>query len=95
MENKEIKLTEEELKSIESLRSQYGTITARLGQLKIEQMLVGRQLSRLQELEKQMEAEYTNTQLEEEQFAKTINEKYGTGNINLESGVFTPSSPSV
>ena len=58
-------------------------------------MLVGRQLSRLQELEKQMEAEYTNTQLEEEQFAKTINEKYGTGNINLESGVFTPSSPSV
>lgn len=49
MENKEIKLTEEELKSIESLRSQYGTITARLGQLKIEQMLVGRQLSRLQE----------------------------------------------
>lgn len=95
MANEEIKLTQEELKTIEDLRARYGTTTARMGQLKIEQMLVQRQVERLAEMEKQMEAEYISIQSDETKFANTINEKYGSGNINLETGVFTPDTPSV
>ena len=95
MEQQEIKMTEEELQKIQDLRTQYASITAQLGQLKIEQMFVNRQLSRLKELEAQFEADYMANQTAEEVFAKQINEKYGDGDINLDSGVFTPVSPSV
>jgi len=95
MANEEIKLTQEELKTIEDLRTRYGTTTARMGQLKIEQMMVQRQVDRLAEMEKAMETEYITLQAEEDQFAKTIAEKYGNGNINIETGVFTAESPSV
>ena len=47
----EIKLTERELQQIQDLRTKYANITAQLGQLKVEQILVNKQLSRLSELE--------------------------------------------
>jgi len=95
MEQKEIKMSEEELQKIQDLRTQYASITAQLGQLKIEQMFVTRQLNRLKELETQFESDYIANQNAEEVFAKQINEKYGDGDVNLETGVFTPASPSV
>ena len=36
----EIKLTEQELKQVQELRTKYATITAQLGQLKVEQIIV-------------------------------------------------------
>ena len=93
MEN--VKLTEQELQQIQDLRVKYANITAQLGQLKVEQMLINKQLSRLNELENQFIKDYEQVQTEEEQFAKSITEKYGIGDIDVESGVFTPESPSV
>ena len=62
MEQKEIKMSEEELQKIQDLRTQYASITAQLGQLKIEQMFVTRQLNRLKELETQFESDYIANQ---------------------------------
>ena len=93
MEN--VKLTEQELQQIQDLRVKYANITAQLGQLKVEQMLINKQLSRLNELENQFIKDYEQVQTEEEQFAKTITEKYGIGDVDVESGIFTPESPSV
>lgn len=90
-----IKLTEQELQQIQDLRTKYANITAQLGQLKVEQILVNKQLSRLNELESQFTKEYEQVQSEEDQFAKVITEKYGIGDVNLETGIFTPASPSV
>ena len=93
MEN--VKLTEQELQQIQDLRLKYANVTAQLGQLKVEQMLINKQLTRLNELENQFIKDYEQVQTEEEQFAKTITEKYGIGDVDVESGVFTPESPSV
>ena len=93
MEN--VKLTEQELQQIQDLRLKYANVTAQLGQLKVEQMLINKQLSRLNELENQFIKDYEQVQTEEEQFAKSITEKYGIGDVDVESGVFTPESPSV
>jgi hypothetical protein len=90
-----IKLTEQELQQIQDLRVKYANITAQLGQLKVEQILVNKQLSRLNELEAQFTKDYEQAQTEEDQFAKVITEKYGVGDVDLESGIFTPASPSV
>ena len=93
MEN--VKLTEQELQQIQDLRLKYANVTAQLGQLKVEQMLINKQLTRLNELENQFIKDYEQVQTEEEQFAKSITEKYGIGDVDVESGVFTPESPSV
>ena len=93
MEN--VKLTEQELQQIQDLRLKYANVTAQLGQLKVEQMLINKQLTRLNELENQFIKDYEQVQTEEEQFAKTITEKYGIGDVDVESGIFTPESPSV
>jgi hypothetical protein len=83
------KLTEEELQQVRDLRDKYANITARLGQLKAEQILVNNQLGVLAELEIKFTDEYLNLHTEEETFAAQITEKYGVGNIDVESGEFT------
>lgn len=90
-----IKLTEQELQTIQSLRTKYATITAQFGQVKIEQILANAQLIRLNELSDKFTADYTNIQTEETSFAAEITKKYGNGDINLESGEFMPNIDTV
>ena len=83
------KLSDQELKQILDLRTNYATLTAQLGQLKVEQIIVNEQVNRLSELEEKFTKEYLNIQIEEEQFAESITKKYGEGEIDVESGLFT------
>ena len=83
------KLSDQELKQILDLRTKYATLTAQLGQLKVEQIIVNEQVNRLSELEEKFTKEYLNIQIEEEQFAESITKKYGEGEIDVESGLFT------
>jgi hypothetical protein len=89
-ETPQIKLTDEEIQSINALREQYATLTAKFGQLKIEQILTGEQLKRLSELEDTYKAEYLATQANEESFGQAITLKYGIGAIDVEQGFFLP-----
>jgi|688.fasta_scaffold03126_6 phage I-like protein len=85
----EIKLTEQELKQVQELRTKYATITAQLGQLKVEQIIVNEQTNRLSELELEFTKEYLSIQTEEEKLAAAITTKYGEGEIDVETGVIT------
>ena len=89
------KLSDQELKQIQDLRTKYATLTAQLGQLKVEQIIINDQVHRLSELEEKFTKEYLNIQIEEEQFAESITKKYGEGEIDVESGLFTATTPSV
>lgn len=90
-----IQLTEEEVQKIKSLQEKYNTVTGKLGQLKVEQINLETQIGRLQKLEEDFTKEYLETQLEETTFASEITKKYGTGEINLETGMFTPDNATV
>jgi hypothetical protein len=90
-----IKLTEQELQQVQKLQENYATITAQLGQLKIEMILLNEQLKRLTEIETTLTQKYLSIQTEEEQFAKSISEKYGDGDINIETGEFLPAGQTV
>jgi predicted transcriptional regulator len=85
----EIKLTDQELKQIQDLRTKYATVTAQLGQLKVEQIIATEQINRLNELELEFTKEYLSIQAEEEKLAADITTKYGAGEIDVETGVFT------
>ena len=86
----EIKFTEEELKSLTELRDTYAAIQNDFGAIKVRKVLLEQQLNSLEETDVQLEAKYTETQTTEQELVKTLNEKYGPGNLDPQSGVFTP-----
>lgn len=86
-----IKLSPEDIQTINSLQTKYADITAKLGQLKIEQILLNSQVQRLTQLEQSFSNDYLTIQTEEIKFADDVTKKYGEGQINIETGEFIPS----
>ena len=87
---KEIKFTEEELKSLSDLAQGYQTTQAAFGQLRVQKILLQQQSEGLEEAEIKLEADYTSLQDNERDIVKQLNEKYGPGSLDPHTGVFTP-----
>lgn len=85
------KITTEELERLKELRVKYDSVSYTLGQLRIEQELLNDQVVRLKEVETQLITDYRNLQADEKTIADEISNKYGQGQINIETGEFTPS----
>ena len=83
-------LTETELSALRELREQYALLTTQFGQLKIEKRLIEKELQRLNQLETQFEAQYDSIIESEISLVKQIEDSYGQGNVDLETGMFTP-----
>ena len=83
-------LTPEELKTVQEIRVKYAEIAAKLGQLKIEEIILDNQYKRLNEIESKLTQEYLDNQTKESSLSEELSKKYGSGNIDLETGVFTP-----
>jgi len=85
-----ITLTESELNALRELREKYALSTTQFGQLKIEKRLISKELERLDRLEEEFESQYDAIIETEVALVKQIEETYGQGNIDLETGIFTP-----
>ena len=79
-----IKFTDEELKSIEGIRTQYAEITNRFGQITLTKYNLDLQ-------EKQAHKDFEVIRAEEQKVLNGITEKYGPGTLDPNTGVFTPS----
>ena len=86
----EITFSDEELQSLRELQDGYSEKAAQFGQLKIQKLLVQQQLDSLETSEVQMESDYSALQDREREIVKELNEKYGPGNLDPTTGVFTP-----
>ncbi len=80
----DIKFTDEELKSIEGIRTQYAAITNRFGQITLTKYNLDLQ-------EKQAHKDFEAIRAEEQKVLNSITEKYGPGTLDPNTGVFTPS----
>ena len=87
--SKEVKFTEEELKSLADLAQGYQTTQAAFGQLRVQKILLQQQSEGLEEAEIKLEADYTSLQDNERDIVKQLNEKYGPGSLDPQTGVFT------
>ena len=87
---KEIKFTEEEIKSLGDLSVNYQRVQSSFGQLRVQKILLAQQSDSLEEAEVQLEADYTNLQSEERKIVEQLNKKYGPGTLDPQTGVFTP-----
>ena len=77
------KFTDEEIKEIESLQSEFNQITYQLGQLSISE-------SKLKEAKKQSLATLNSIEEKEKTLAATLNKKYGKGTLDIKTGEVTP-----
>ena len=89
----EIKFTDEELKSLQELSQSYQNIQASFGQLKVQKILNQQQADALEEAEVKMDADYKDIQDNERKLVEELNEKYGPGQLDPQTGVFTPVPP--
>ena len=87
---KETKFTEEEIKSLNELSQNYQQIQLAFGQFKVQHLLAEQQMTALEEAEVQMESDYSDLQGKERELVKQLNEKYGPGSLDPQTGVFTP-----
>ena len=86
----EIKFTDEELKSLQELSQNYQNIQASFGQIKVQKILNQQQADALEEAEVKMDADYKDMQDKERELVEQLNEKYGPGQLDPQTGVFTP-----
>ena len=90
MADQETKFSEEELKSLQDLQNSYQGKQLQFGQLRVQRLLVQQQLDSIDDTEAKLEVEYSEVQETERELVKSLNEKYGPGNLDPATGVFTP-----
>ena len=86
----EMKFTEEELQSLQSLQNGYQEKQVMLGQLAVQRILLNQQSDALEIRAAEVEEEYEGVQQQERDLVAQLNEKYGPGTLNPETAVFTP-----
>ena len=86
----EIKFTEDELKSLQDLQETYGKVQTDFGALKVRRLVLEQQLEELDNADEAVHKAYTDNQETERNLVKELNEKYGPGSLDPQTGVFTP-----
>ena len=84
------KFTDEELKSLQELQNTYASITTQFGQVRVSRLNLERQLNGLDEAEASLEESWDKNRQVENDLVKSLNEKYGPGSLNPQTGEFTP-----
>ena len=84
------KFTKEEIDQIQSLRETNAQKITEFGQIELELLLARQRYDQLIEGKNKLVEEYKNLQQKEQDFVQELNEKYGTGTVDIENGEFTP-----
>ena len=85
----DIKFTEDEMTSLKQLQEDYTTKQEQLGQISVQRILLNQQIDSLEQRQEQLEKEYVEVQQREQSLVKTLNDKYGQGQLDPNTGVFT------
>ena len=84
------KFTEDEMKQINTLQQGYVNLQNALGQLSVNRIRLNQQFDDLDTAEENVRVQFVENQTKERDFVDSINKKYGDGNLDLSTGVFTP-----
>ena len=85
-----IKFTNEEIEKIESFKDQFSEVVARLGEVEVELTLINNQMEAVENYKAQLKGKYLELRDGEIKLAEDLKEKYGEGEFDISSGVFTP-----
>ena len=90
--SEQIKFSEQEIAEIQQVQANYQKLGLDLVQLKLAIISTKNQLDTYESEEKMLTERILDQNDSERASAKKLEEKYGKGEIDLESGVFTPIS---
>jgi hypothetical protein len=82
-----IKFTDEEINEINELRFEVGGVFTELGRTQVEKT---RRLSEIEQIENTLLEQYKELVTKEETLFKGLTEKYGEGDYDPNTGIFTP-----
>ena len=82
------KVTDDELNAIKDLGAKYNQISTALGQLRVQRLILNQQLEQVEKAEENLEKDYVSNQEKEQALVKNLNETYGTGTLNPQTGEF-------
>jgi len=85
-----IKFTEEELNNLKDIANKTQNCVFKFGQVYIEREKIQISINELKKYEDTLKKEYAQVQKEEESFLEKITQKYGEGNIDINTGEFIP-----
>ena len=85
-----IKFTTEELTKITELRNANAQKINEFGQVELEILLTNQRMDSLTKTKNELQSQYTALQDQELSIVAELNEKYGTGTVDIESGEFIP-----
>ena len=88
--SEKVKFSDEELKDLEQLQNDYSEKQVELGQVHVQRLLLNQQIEELHNKQSALEQEYIQIQGREKQLVDALNQKYGPGQLDPETGVFTP-----
>jgi chromosome segregation ATPase len=80
-----------DIESVKELQSNYATTTAQIGQVEVELQLLEKRLADVKELRASLFSTYDELQKKEQELVRNLNEKYGDGVLDLDSGRFISS----
>ena len=89
----EIKFSEEELKELGELQQSYQDKQGQLGQIAVQKIILNQQVEAIENRQAELEGEYEEVQQSERDLVQKLNEKYGPGQLDPQTGVFTPIPP--
>ena len=84
------KITNEEMQSIKAIQDKYTALGVQLIQLKLARKSGEEYLKQLQEQEESLSTELEDNNNKEKDLADTLNQKYGVGSLDMQTGEFTP-----
>jgi len=88
--SKEIKFTQQEIDSLMNLKQSYTNIELSLGKLEVARMQTEQRLDNIENDKLRLENSYVEAQANEAQIVGELTEKYGVGNLDINTGTFTP-----
>ena len=85
MNNSDIIFTPEEIESLKSIQTTFNSLTLRFGELHYERNVIDREISGIETSLVELEKHRDNV-------LKALQEKYGQGRLDIESGKFIPAN---
>lgn len=83
---------QQDIDSVKELQSEYATNTAQIGQVEVELHLLKKRLEEIENIRIELFKKYETLQEREKTLVQSLNEKYGDGVLDLDSGRFIPST---
>ena len=87
---KATKFTEEEVSKIKDIQKKYLSVQQALGGLEVSQIRMEQQLDATLKAKDELRVKFTEIQQNEQELIQSLNDKYGEGTLNPQTGEFTP-----